>query len=375
MSKPRYILAIAGAAIVAAASMAAPQAQGYRGGARLRGTYQLDRSRSDNPQRIADQAVRSLPPDQHDRVYQNLVTRLDAPDSIAIDIDGRSVTIMSSTGPRITFQADGRNRTESGPNGRVQTTRADLQGDGIVVSTTGSRGSDFTVQFDPTPDGLRVTRQLDSDMLQGSVASQSTYRRVAPEPRWTLYNDRGPGAYGPPPPPPPARGEVFVPEGTRLDARLDNYLSSRSAHEGDRFSMTVVTNGPFRDARLDGIVDRAVNGAGRASMMFDFDRIRMTNGQSGPLEAVIESARTPQGQELRIDRSGGVRDNSTGGANAGDTAVGATLGAIIGAIAGGGKGAAVGAVAGGAGTILIEGQSELNLPAGSIITLTIVRPR
>jgi hypothetical protein len=372
MGKPRHILAIAGVAIFASASLATTYAQGYRGGASpLRGTYQLDRTRSDNPQRIADQAVRSLPPGQHDRVYQNLLNRLDAPDSIAIEVQGRSVTMMSSTGPRLTFQADGRSHTETGPGGRPQTTRADIQGDGIIVSTTGNRGSDFTVQFDPTPDGLRVTRQLDSDTLQGSVSAQSTYRRVAPEPSWTVYGNRGPGPVGPPPPP---RGAMIVPDGTRIDARLDNSLSSRSAHDGDRFTMTVVS-GPYRDARLDGIVDRAASGGGRASMVFDFDRIRLNNGQSGPIEAYIEAARTPDGQELHIDRAGGVRGRTNGGADLGDTAIGATLGAIVGAIAGGGKGAAIGAVAGGAGTVLVEGRDELSLPAGSILTITVVRQR
>jgi hypothetical protein len=53
-------------------------------------------------------------------------------------------------------------------------------------------------------------------------------------------------------------------------------------------------------------------------------------------------------------------------------AVGAAVGAIIGAIAGGGKGAAIGAAiggAGGAGTVLIDNQDYLDLPAGTQLTI------
>jgi hypothetical protein len=46
------------------------------------------------------------------------------------------------------------------------TTHADLYGNELTVSTSGNRGSDFTVRFEPIPSGMRVTRQLDSEFLQ-----------------------------------------------------------------------------------------------------------------------------------------------------------------------------------------------------------------
>ena len=371
MSTARHILAVSLATTLAVGVGAAVRAQDrdYRspGPDRLVGTFELDRGRSDDPQRIADQATRTLPPDVRDRVHQNLLNRLNAPQSLAIELRGRSVTIVSSNGPRATFDADGRNRTEAGPNGQPLTTRADLRGDGVTVTTTGNRGSDFTVQIDPVPGGLEVTRELDSEALQGSVSARSFYRRVADEPRWSIYEP------GPPPMPPP--GLVLVPDGTELIGRLDRALSTRTTREGERFSMVIET-GPYRGASLDGIVSHVTSGNGRANMVFDFRTIRLADGRSGPLAAAIDSVRTPDGQVIRINRSGeSIRNDQATGASGQDTAVGAAVGALIGAIAGGGKGAAVGALVGGAGTIAVEGHDELDLPAGSALTISVIGPR
>ena len=364
MGTSRHTLALPAIATMLAASLVALQAQtgGYRQGnanARLSGTYQLDPTRSDNPQRIADQATRTMGAPQRDRAYQNLLARLDAPETISIDLRGRTVSIMSSTGPQLTFDADGRNRTETGPGGRPLTTRADLSGDGVVVETAGNRGSDYTVTFDPTPDGLRVTRQLDNESINSTVTSHSVYRRVATEPRWNVYNGNN------------VRRSVLVPAGTQLRARLDQPLSTRDAREGQRFTMTVVGPGQYNGASLDGVIASTGSDGGHANMVFDFDRIRLRNGQSGDFDGAIESVRTPNGETIQVNRSGSVR-SSSGGANVPDTAVGAALGAIIGAIAGGGKGAAIGGVVGGAGTVIVEGRSDLNLPAGSEMTIAAV---
>lgn len=371
MSKARHIFAVT-TAMVLMGTIWTP-AHGQRGYPstpdRLAGTYELDRTRSDNADRLADQATRDLPPGQHDRAYQNLMARLSAPDTMSIDLQGRSVTIVSSTGPRLTFDADGRDRTETGPNGRPMTTRADVRGQSLTVSMIGNRGSDYTVQFDPVPGGLRVTRQVNSDTVNGVVRAQSYYRRVDEQPRWDGYGNGNGNAYN--------NGRaVLVPDGTQLTARLDRDLSSRTARQGDQFRMTVVSPGPYRDASLTGVVSRVEDGAGHANMVFDFDSIRLTNGRQGPFEGQIESVRKPDGTEIRVNRSGSVRDQSGYDAsNAGHAAIGATLGAIVGAIAGGGKGAAIGAVAGGAGTLLVEGPNDLTVPAGSEIRVAAVSPQ
>jgi hypothetical protein len=255
------------------------------------------------------------------------------------------------------------------------TTRADVRGQMLTVSMTGSRGSDYTVQFTPVPGGLQVTRQVNADTVNGVVRAQSYYRRVSDQPRWDGYGNgnsyrdsRSGNDYN--------NGRaVLVPDGTQLTARLDRDLSSRTAREGDGFTMTVVSPGQYRNASLTGVVAH-VEGGNSGNVTFDFDRIRLNNGQEGRFEGQVESVRTPDGHQIQVTRSGSVRDQSGYDAsNAGHAALGATLGAIVGALAGGGKGAAIGAVAGGAGTLLIEGPNGSTLPAGSEIRVVTVSPQ
>ncbi len=368
MTSLRRGLVLAGAIAMTAAAWTNATAQPGRFGdrqkaiSRLSGTYQLDRVRSDNPERIVDQLTRSLPPGDRDRVYRSLINRLDSPDTLAIDVSGRSVTIVSSDAPRLTFDADGRDRNEPGPGGRTMITRADLDRDVLVVSTSGIRGSDFTARFEPAPRGLRVTRQLDSEYLQTSVTVQSEYRRVSAQPRWSLWDDGGRG--------------VLVPDGTRLTVRLDRGLSTRTSREGEPFTATVIEGSRYRGAVIYGVVARFGGRSGRAEMAFDFDRIRLSNGRSGHFEGEIESVRAPGGARIRVDRPGSVRDREPRNESIGrDAAIGAAIGAILGGILGGGKGAAVGAVVGAAGTILVEGLDELVLPAGTQLTITAISPR
>ena len=92
-------LGICGVIVLAAGvvTLAAP-AQRYAPAVdRMTGTYQLDSSRGDTPQRAAEQATRSLPPDRRDRVYESLINRLSPPAQLALDRKGRTVTIVSST--------------------------------------------------------------------------------------------------------------------------------------------------------------------------------------------------------------------------------------------------------------------------------------
>jgi hypothetical protein len=299
--------------------------------------------------------------------------RLDAPERISIELQGRSVTIMSSNAPRMTFDADGRDREEYGPGGRPITTHADIYGDELTVRSSGNRGTDFTVRFEPVQNGLRVTRQVTSDYNDLSAVESSLYRRTSPDPTWNIYNggygqpDRRGGGPGP-------RGVVLIPDNVQMSARTNRDLVASSSHEGDLFTMTV-ESGPYRGAVVDGIVIKTYSGGGHASMDFDFDRIRLSDGRSGPFEAEVEYARTPDGREIRANHEGAVRGDPTNADRPRDTAIGATLGAIIGAIAGGGKGAAIGAVVGGAGTFIIQGQNDLRLPAGTVFTFTTVAPR
>ena len=329
----------------------------------LTGTFELDTARSDSASRVADTATLDLPRDERDRVRDNLVSRLQAPETLAIDVRGRSVTIESPNAPRLNFDADGRDRDEVGNDGRSMRTHADLRGDTLVVATTGNSGSDYTVRFEPASGGLRVTRELDSDRLNRTVSATSYYRRVATDARWNYDPSTRSGS---------ARPRVTtIPEGTLLTARLERGLNSNDVREGDRFTMTVIRPDRYRDAELEGVVRQVDANKSGSNMTLVVDRVRLSNGDFVPFTGDIQSVRTPDGNEIRIDREGqpdrGVLDSP----DVKHGAIGAALGAILGAVAGGGKGAAIGGIAGGvAGTILMRGQGDqLNLPAGSEVTV------
>ena len=341
---------------------------------RLGGTYQLDTGRGDDPRLAAEQATRTLPPGQRDRAYQRLMNRLEAPSAIAIDRQGNQVSMATSRGPRVTFDADNRLRTEEASDGKRLTTRAAFTGEQLVLTTTGGTGSDFTVTFEPMDAGanMRVTRRILEDGRRQAVTVASFYRKSSDQPQWSVYPARGETRSDTPP-----AGEFDVPAGTRLVATLDADLSTKTSRDRDRFTMTVTSPSQYRGAVIEGFVSN-VNASGRVSgradMALNFQTIGQRNGRSSQFAGVIESIRTPDGETVRVDNEGKVEptDSQTEKTVQRGT-IGAALGAIIGAIAGGGKGAAVGAVigaGGGAGTVIATGPDQLDLQRGSEVTIT-----
>ncbi|OYV97136.1 MAG: hypothetical protein B7X11_06635, partial [Acidobacteria bacterium 37-65-4] len=287
LRKSRYMAALIGFVIVAmgCASVSAQRPDQSRRGemyvGQLSGTYELESTRGDDAQRV-----------RRDRAYQDLLARLQPPVTLAIDRNGRTVTISSSDGPRTTFDADGRTRNETLDNRRVTATRAELVGDRLTVSSRGNRNTDFVVTFEPlnNGDGLLVTRQMDSNDLPRPVTIRSYYRRVAPEPRWDVY--RGDPGYGGRSTRQPRA--FIVPDGTRMIAILDTEISTRTSRDGERFSMTVQGPAEYRDARIDGVIQRITPyGGGRnAEMRVAFDTIRLPNGQTAEFEGVLTTVRT-----------------------------------------------------------------------------------
>jgi len=346
----------------------------------LTGTYRLDTARSQDVWTAAQRATRGLSSEQRERLRTRLTRRLDAPDTLAIDRQGRNVTIASSKGPQITIDADGRDRIEQTPNGRTIRVNSKFLGDQLIISRTGERGNDFRVTFDPVANGrqLRVTRSLDVESLSTPVVVTSVYDKSSDVAELDLYREATPPAAIPD----DRRGPYPVATGTDITAILNESLSTRQAREGDRFTLNVVSPPPFEGAVIEGQVvnlNRSGRLAGRAEMSLKFDRIRMRNGDTGSFDGYIESITTPNGEDVRIDSEGTVReDTGQGQRTATRSGIGAALGALIGAVAGGGKGAAIGAVLGagaGAGSVYIQGRDDLDLPSGTRIGIRAVTPR
>src|SRR5258708_6881953 len=90
----------------------------------LTGTYRLDPKRSDDPREAADRATRNLNDADRQAVADSLASRLESPDTLAIDKRGSTVRIASSRAPRFTFIADGQERLEHTDHGNTVRARA-----------------------------------------------------------------------------------------------------------------------------------------------------------------------------------------------------------------------------------------------------------
>lgn len=172
-----------------------------------------------------------------------------------------------------------------------------------------------------------------------------------------------------------------MPDGETVVGILNDGLSTQSARDGDRFTLTVRQPSRFEGATIEGHVSnvqRSGRITGRSQMTLNFDRILLRNGRSSPFAGLVESVRTTQGDVVSVDNEGSVRDNNQATKTAERAAIGTAVGAIIGAIAGGGKGAEIGAIVGaggGAGSVYVQGRDVLDLTRGTELTIRSSGPR
>jgi YMGG-like Gly-zipper len=345
----------------------------------LTGTFRFVAGRGDDVRSSVENATRNLPVSERQRVYDSLLRRFDPPQMLAIDRRGNSVTIASTRAPQINFVADGREQVETTPQGRQVRVRANLSGDTLSIRRTGERANDFTVTFDPSSDGreLLVTRTLYTDRLSQPVTVRTYYDRTSDVAQLNIYDTNpedsnvGGGAVG----------SLVVPDGTQIVAVLNNDLSTQNVREGERFTMTVRSPGQYEGAMIEGSVINVNRGGrvtGRSELTMDFDSIRLRDGRTYRFAGILEGVRTAEGEVVRVDNEGAVRESDQTNRTVTRTAIGTAVGAIIGAIAGGGKGAAIGAVIGagaGAGSVYVQGRNDLQLNAGTEVTVRATGPR
>ena len=191
---------------------------------RWTGTFRLNPSQSDDARVAVERAVSNLPDTQRQRAYNGLLARLEAPETIALERQGRTITLASSRAPQATFEADGREHVEQYPNSnRTSRVSATLNRGQFTINSTGDRATDFSVTFDPINNGnrLRVTRRVYADRLSQPVIVQSIYDRVSEVAQWDVYTST---------PSYPNAGPVtdgfIIPDGTALVPRLDTDLDS-----------------------------------------------------------------------------------------------------------------------------------------------------
>ena len=366
----------------------------------LTGTFRIDVARSE---RVADVLSGSSVSAAQRREIEE---KLDAPEQVAIYVDGQQVTLASSKASPVSFKADGSERTENA-NGRTVKVRSNLSGDKLSVARI-SAETDYTTTFETTDGGktLKVTRRITTDYLPETVFAESFYTRTSTtatlgirvEPR-VEQNDTG-GGYSSndpndvqvPAPAPrrnpqpqtypgnqyPSRqrvGEFIVPNGTVLVGTLEGNIDTKVSQNNDRFRMIVQTPTQFRGAVVEGHlsgVDRSGRVLGRTVVTFNFDRITMPDGSAYDFAGTLQRLVDQSGRVIPVDAEGTVRGKDKNRDTATRGGIGAGIGAIIGAIAGGGSGAAVGAMIGGgvgAGSVYMEGGGDMQLSRGASMTV------
>ncbi len=177
-----------------------------------------------------------------------------------------------------------------------------------------------------------------------------------------------------------------IPDGTRIQARLETTLSSKTNRQGDRFTAKVIESvivggkevipaGTILEGRLAQL-KQAGRVKGRSEMHLSYERLIFPNGVS---ETIVASpAELDDTEKEEIDRKEGtIKGESSRKRDAAEIAGGAAAGAGIGAIAGGAKGTAIGAGAGGL-IGLVDSMrrkgKEIEIPAGTRIIVRLDRP-
>ncbi|MGI9107112.1 MAG: YMGG-like glycine zipper-containing protein [Pyrinomonadaceae bacterium] len=349
----------------------------------LTGTYRLNVAQSEDPRREAQLATNSLPARDRRRTYDEVVARLEPPMELAIERRGNNITIASTRAPQIDFIADGSERAERSTDGDTVRARAAFTGDQLTVSSTGDRDSDFTVTFDPINNGrrLQVTRRITMMNVNAPIIVRSVYDRTADVARFDVY--RGGSSQTYPSDTVGRRNDDFViPNGTTVIATLNTDLNTRNTREKDRFTMTVREPSQYQGATIEGYVSQIKSSgrvSGRSEITFNFDRLLTRDGRSYDFSGFVESVRTSNGESVRVDNEGTVKERDSQTQRTVErAAIGTAVGAIIGAIAGGGKGAAIGAVlgaGGGAGSVYVQGSDDLELRSGTEVTIRTSSPQ
>lgn len=380
----------------------------------LTGTYQLDASRSDNVQEIVDDAINRSNIPNREEARQDLRERLESPPDLAIQMRGNEAIIASSMTAQISFSADGQDQTQTMSDGSTMRVRTTLRGQQLTISSL-INNNDYTVIFNSINNGaiLKVTRRMTTDYLSETVFTESIYTKTDSVARLDIYQDSDTPSdavigdndpiddpvdntpvqttRNPNPPrttgnnPPTTRtsqrmGQYTVPSGEIITGVLENLVSTKISQNNDRFRLRVTGPNQYRGAIIEGYlsgIDRSGrNPVGSAKITLNFETIRLANGQMYDFAGFLQSVTDTRGKNIKVDSEGSISKSQTK-QTAKRAGIGAGAGAVLGAILGGGKGAIIGATIGagsGAGSVALENQGDLELEAGTALTIQASSP-
>ncbi|HMS40186.1 MAG TPA: hypothetical protein PKE69_08175, partial [Pyrinomonadaceae bacterium] len=239
----------------------------------LTGTYDFNQQRSDNTREIVEDANVQTDEQRRD-----------------LDVRGGQVIIASSKSAPFSLTTDGRDRDITLDNGQKVRVRATLRGQELTISSR-DRDSDYTSIYSSQDNGnsMKVTRRITTNYLNQTVFAESFYGKSDSIARLGIDTNTNSDVYSSndqddyPQTTTTKNGEFIVPSGTVITGTLQNDISTKVSQNNDRFSMVVDQPNQFRGAVIEGYlsgIQRSGKATGRSKITFNFERIRLPNGQT-----------------------------------------------------------------------------------------------
>jgi len=203
----------------------------------LTGVYRIDITASDKLYSVVAGASSKVPFGEQQRFFIDLAVRLTPPDLLAIEQQGKRISLGSSRAPRMTFLADGVPQTTHAADGHPIRVKFAVEDDRLVFTSSGKTEDNFTIVFEPLDNGkrLRVVRRLTAEALDQPLVIRTVYNKISDVADWELYGQPQLTAAAPPSteaePPPAARGDRVA---TSAPDELRNALNEWIRATNDR---------------------------------------------------------------------------------------------------------------------------------------------
>ncbi|MFC5860962.1 hypothetical protein ACFPT7_01505 [Acidicapsa dinghuensis] len=237
-----------------------------------------------------------------------------------------------------------------------------------TITTTDSNGNTVTTTVQPPAPGQKegaVTTTVTPKPAAGTAASSAATSSGATGSDASASGGQTAGSATPQPAPAPAPPPTIeVAAGTPLTIRINERLSARRSHAGERFTGEVVD--PVMDSAGNAVIPKGAPVTGKVV----FAKAAGHFKGAAHLDLRLTSL-TLNGKEYPLDTKSVQRSKKGKGKRTGAFIGGGTgLGLLLGGVAGGGSGALIGGLAGaGAGTAGagLTGNRDLVIPSESIV--------
>lgn len=158
--------------------------------------------------------------------------------------------------------------------------------------------------------------------------------------------------------------ELRLPEGTSIQVRLAHALSSRTARREDRVDASVA-----EPVRADGVLALPA-GTQMRGVVREVEAAQRPS-KAGRVEIEFDSVYL---DPTRLEMRGRVAEIRESGDQAKKAGIGAVVGGVLGGILGGKNGAIAGILVGGGGAVVATKGEDVELPAGTVLTVRLERP-